>query len=112
MKMKNAGGGDELASMGGNHAEDDGAEPEDYAEAIRKHVRDLQQESRQRVKGDEPGFPLNDEDNEGSDPQTHDLQHVGQDRHGPLVQRRLSQNWLYQRWLDFRGLDFFDHALA
>jgi len=35
MKMKNARGGDELASMGGNHAEDDGAEPEDYAEAIR-----------------------------------------------------------------------------
>ena len=35
MKVKNARGGDELASMGGNHAEDDGAEPEDYAEAIR-----------------------------------------------------------------------------
>ena len=78
--------------MGGNHAEDDGAEPENYAEAHQEHVRDLQQESLQRVKGDEPGFPFNDEDNERSDPQTHDLQHVGKDRHGPLVQGWPRQN--------------------
>jgi len=59
--------------MSGNHGEDDGAKPKNQAEAHQEQIRALEQQSLQRVEGDESGFPFDDENNERSNPQTHNL---------------------------------------
>src|SRR6266851_2378137 len=98
--------------MSGNHGEDDGAKPKNQAEAHQEQIHDLEQESLQRVEGDEPGFSLDDENNERSNPQTHDLQHLGENGHGPLVQTWLNRYWLYWGGIGCAELHCFDHAFA
>src|ERR1700687_108690 len=98
--------------MIGNDGEDDSAKPKNYAEAHQEQIQHLEQESLQRVEGNEPRLPFDDENNERSDPQTHDLQHVGENGHCPLVQRWFNRCWLYRGWKGCAELHCFNHAFA
>src|ERR1700730_6871865 len=103
--------------MSGNHGEDDRAKPKSHAEAHQEQIQNLEQESLQHVEGNELRFPFDDENNERSDPQTHDLQHVGENGHCPLVERWFNRRWfnrcwLYRGWTGCAGLHCFNHAFA
>ena len=100
-----------------NHGEHYGAKPKNHAEAHQEQIQHLKQERLQRVERDKPGFPLDDKNNERSDPQTHDLQQVSEDGHGPLVQRRRKGVWRnrcgrYRGGIGCAGLHCLDHAFA